>query len=178
MTERWAKKEPPKGSTQNTNNPIKLRIRWEEQLKLRLKHKALPKKRNTTKRIMKCWEEENHSEEKMSTPSKWIAEKEQAVKINYKAWSITIKRKGQQQQTLIIRRLRHPSLLCTVCTQENHCRHIHSLPHLITHSNWKQQDSKNENSPHLMDGHGTFTMLQSCSSSRDAWLSSTVIYSM
>ena len=167
------KKEHPKGSTQNINNPIKKTICWEEQLKMMLKHKAL-QKRITTKRIKKCWEEENQSEEKMSTPSKWIPENEQAVKINYKAWSITIKRKGQQEQTL---RLRHPSPLCTVCTQENHCRHIHSLPHLITHSNWKQQDSKNENSPHLMDGHGTFTMLQSCSSSRDAWLSSTVISS-
>ena len=38
---------------------------------------------------------------------------------------------------------RHPSSVCTVCTEENHGRNIHSHPHLITHSNWKQQDSKN-----------------------------------
>ena len=75
---RWLKdglrKSPPKGSTQNINNPIKKTICWEEQLKMMLKHKAL-QKRITTKRIMKCWEEENHSEEKMSTPSKWIHER-------------------------------------------------------------------------------------------------------
>ena len=32
---------------------------------------------------------------------------------------------------------RHPSSVCTVCTEENHGRDIHSLPHLITHSKWK-----------------------------------------
>ena len=57
------KKEHPKGSTQNINNPIKKTICWEEQLKMMLKHKAL-QKRITTKRIKKCWEEENQSEEK------------------------------------------------------------------------------------------------------------------
>ena len=110
--------------------------------------------------------------------SKWIPEKEQAVKINYKAGLITIKRKGQQEQTLIIRRLRHPSQLCTVCTEENLCPDTHSLPHLITHSNWKQQeDSKNENSLDLMDADGTSKKLPTCSSSRAAWLSSGVLYS-
>ncbi len=64
MTKRWAKKEPPKGSTHNTNNIVNKIIRREEQLSLRLKHKALQKKGTTTKRIMKCWEEENQSEEK------------------------------------------------------------------------------------------------------------------
>jgi len=44
---------------------------------------------------------------------------------------------------------RHLSSVCTVCTEENHGRDIHSLTHSITHSNWKQQDSKNENSPNL-----------------------------
>ena len=38
---------------------------------------------------------------------------------------------------------RHPSSVCTVFTEENHGRDIHSLPHSTTHSNWKQQDSKN-----------------------------------
>ncbi len=37
---------PPKGSTHNTNNIVNKIIRWEEQLRLRLKHKALQKKRN------------------------------------------------------------------------------------------------------------------------------------
>ena len=106
----------------------------------------------------------NHSGKKMCRRSKWIPEKEQALKINYMAWSITIKRKGQQEETLIMTRLRHPSPVCTVCTEENHCRSTHSLPHLITHSNWKQQDSKNEHSPDLMDGNGTSKMLDTCSS--------------
>ena len=59
---------------------------------------------------------------------------------------------------------RHPSPVCRVCTEENHGRDIHSLPHLITHSNWKQQDSKNENSPNLTDGQATSKMLDICSS--------------
>ncbi len=54
---------------------------------------------------------------------------------------------------------RHPSPLRTVCTEENHGRDIHSLTHSITHSNWKQQDSKNENSPNLTDAQGTSKML-------------------
>ncbi len=91
--------------------------------------------------------------------------------------TITFQRKGQQEETCIIRRLRHPSPLCTVCTEVNHCWDTRSLPHLMTHSNWKQQDSKNEHSPDFMHGDGISKTLHSCSSSRDAWLSSTVIYS-
>ena len=60
---------------------------------------------------------------------------------------------------------RHPSPMCTVCTEENHGRDIHSLPHLITRSDWKQQDSKNKNSPNLTDGQGTSKMLDICFSS-------------
>ena len=60
---------------------------------------------------------------------------------------------------------RHPSPLCTVCTEENHGRDIHSLPHLITHSHSKQQDNRNKNSPNLTDAKGTSKMLNIYSSS-------------
>ena len=43
--------------------------------------------------------------------------------------------------------------------------HSHIQPHIQT-ENIKM--AKNENSPHLMDGDGTYKMLHTCSTSRDA----------
>ena len=72
---------------------------------------------------------------------------------------------------------RHPSPVCTVCTEENHGRDIHSLPHLITHSNWKQQDSKNENSPNLNGCTGDIQDAQHLLLIRAGWLPSGAISS-
>ena len=60
---------------------------------------------------------------------------------------------------------RHPSPLCTVCTEENHGRDKHSLPHLITHSHSKEQDNRNKNSPNFTDAQETSKMLNIYSSS-------------